>query len=135
MSICPESAKANGAAFFCSSAFKDAVFSRLALTAGGVDTMSIQNGISRYGGYDIVVSPLMKADPAEDLTGLIPLLFGSMQRAALFGSRRDVEMEVDPSIYRNYRQIYLQCTSRFDIVPYDVGTATAAGQVVGLYGG
>jgi HK97 family phage major capsid protein len=88
MAVCPENSKsAPGAGWFCSSTFKDSVFTRLALAAGGNDTSSLREGVGmRFGGYPIYVTSVMKSDATEDLTGLCPLLFGNMGRAAAFGA-------------------------------------------------
>jgi HK97 family phage major capsid protein len=139
--LLPESAKAgNGACIVCSSAFRDLVLTRLALAAGGSDSQSIQGGIvdsqgiGRFGGYRVYTSPLMPAGATTDYTGLIVALFGNFQRSTVFGDRRTFDLVVDISRYVLERQILFLVTSRFDVVNYDVGTSTAPGQCVGLYG-
>jgi hypothetical protein len=118
--------------FVCSANFRDGV-PHARLAAGGAQ-YEISKWHHRFG-YPTVVSPLMPSDSAADLTSTVPLLFGSFQRGALFGSRREMEIVFDVSRYIEYRQILAQMTERFDISIFDIGTTSLPGQIVGLYPG
>jgi hypothetical protein len=64
------------------------------------------------------------------------LAFGNLAMAAAFGDRRQLQVEFDLSRYIEYRQAYLQISSRFDIVNHLQGvSATVAGPLVALVGG
>lgn len=132
MAACPEYAKPR-ARWMCSSTVRDSVLTRLAMTAGANTSEGIQGGLGqRFMGYPIVVSQSL---PSVATNGKVFLLFGDPTMGCAFGERRQILIEVDESVYRAYRQYYIQISSRFDCVNHLAGaTPTAAGPVVGLAG-
>jgi HK97 family phage major capsid protein len=134
MAALPESVRAN-ARWFMSATAKDSILTRLALAAGGNDTQTVQQGLTRFLGYQVVTSSLLPAGASTTYNGVTIILFGDMSRTAVFGSRKGMEMVADPSIYRNYRQTYFQFVERFDCVTLGIPKSTSSiGQMVGLHG-
>lgn len=135
MGLLPEWAK-RGAKWYCSGTCRDLVFTRIAAAAGGNSTETLTGGVGpSFLGYPIVVTPVLPSNPAGDYTNSTMLLFGDLTRSSLFGLRRGFDLEVDPSRYREYRQVLIQATERFDIVNHSMGDNDSPGAVVGLYGG
>jgi HK97 family phage major capsid protein len=136
MGALPEYARI-GAAWYCSGTARDLVFSRLTATAGGNNTQTLSAALSEnYLGYPIRTSPVLPAGAATDYSGECMLAFGNLAMAAAFGDRRQLQVEFDLSRYIEYRQAYLQISSRFDIVNHLQGvSATVAGPLVALVGG
>ena len=76
----------------------------------------------------------MPAGTGTEYTDLVMCLFGDFGRSSVFGDRRTFDLQIDISRYILERQVLFLVTSRFDIVNYDMGTTTAAGQAVGMFG-
>jgi HK97 family phage major capsid protein len=77
----------------------------------------------------------MPASSSTTYNGGAPLIyFGAMKRAVAFGDRQTISMTVDPYTLADKSEIRLVGYSRADIVVHGIGTATAAGPMVGLRG-
>jgi HK97 family phage major capsid protein len=131
----PSYARRN-AKWYCSPTFADSVFLRLLLALGGATGNDIEaGGAPRFLGYPVVKCDSM---PATEANSQISCLLGDMSQAATFGDRRGVSIAMATAgsvegvdIFAS-DEIAIRGTERFDINVHDVGTATAAGPIVGL---
>ena len=105
------------------------------LAAGGGNTKVDLGGrlVDAYLGDPVRVSQKMPTSTG-DLSDVIMALYGDFRRACTLGDRRGFSVQVLTERYAEYRQIGVIATERFDFVAHDLGTATAAGPVVGFKG-
>jgi HK97 family phage major capsid protein len=121
-----------GAKFFCSSQWNAQVFDNIKATAGGNTTMTLNDRpVPAYMGYPIIVSEVM---PSSYTDTECLVLFGDLSMSSAFGARSDIEVDVSKDKYWSTDQIGVRGKERFDIINHDVGDATNAGPVVGMYG-
>jgi HK97 family phage major capsid protein len=135
-SILPLYAEA-GAAWYMSKLVYGQTVERLISAAGGNTWNILATGGPRREclGYPIILCTKM---PKTNANSQIIALFGDLSLAADFGDRKQLSIAMSDSasvggesvFERN--QIAIRATSRFDINVHDVGTATAAGPIVGL---
>jgi HK97 family phage major capsid protein len=135
-SILPQYAEI-GAKFYCSKPFWGQAIERLIAAAGGNTWNILAAGGPRREclGYEVVLCPSL---PKTVANSQISCLFGDLAQAADFGDRKQLSIAMSDSasvggesvFERN--QIAIRATSRFDINVHDVGTASAAGPIVGL---
>ncbi len=124
------------AKWYCSRAFKAAVFDRLKLANGQPQQIAGTDGTTHeFMGYPIVISNVMPSATATDYTDLVMCLFGDLRLAASLGHRRGVTVKVDGSLYLAEDQLAVQATERFDINVHDLGDNTNAGPLVAMVGG
>ena len=57
---------------------------------------------------------------------------GDLRLAATMGTRRGIEIAVDPSRYFEFDQLAIRGTQRFDLNVHEKGTASVAGPVIML---
>lgn len=95
----------------------------------GVSSLS-ESGITTFMGYPIVLSQAMPGSSAG--AGDVVALFGDFSRAGIFGIRRDFELASSTDRYIEYDQTALFGVLRACAVFHDLGSASAAGPVVGL---
>lgn len=131
----PEYAR-KGARWYCSVSAKDAIFTRILAAAGGNNMQSLQGGAGEaFLGYPIAPSPVLPSDAAANYNGKPILAFGDLRLATAFGDRRSLDFTIDASRFVEYRQIYVQVVSRFDVVSHMQGaSATVCGPMVVLFG-
>lgn len=125
----PEFAERN-AKWYCSKRFWSEVLMKLALAAGGVPAAEIMmGGEKRFLGSPVVVSQVM---PTTEANSQVPIAYGSLDMAAMFGDRRGVT--IAESIHDRFSddEIAFRGTQRFDINVHSVGVTGTAGPVVGL---
>ena len=124
--------------WYCTAEFWATVLCKIALTAGGATTESIQ-GETR---------PMFLGKPVEFVEAMphvqenssVPLLYGNLAQAAMFGDRRGVTIKMTDSNDTDFENdlMAIKGTERFDINVHDVGNADAdpkkrlAGPIVGL---
>ncbi len=60
-------------------------------------------------------------------------MFGDLRMGSIMGIRRSLTIKVLNELYAASDQVGLVATSRSDTQIFDVGTATTAGSIVGLY--
>lgn len=132
---CPSYARM-GAKWFCSPFVFDAVMARLAYAAGGNTVGNILGGSGMsFLGYPVELVEVM---PSTDATSQIVALFGSLDKAAKLGDRRQTTLAFSDSAVVGGEsvfekdQIAVRGTERIDIVVHDVGGTSAAGAIVGL---
>ena len=126
----PRWARAN-AKWYVSAPGYAASMQRIQLAAGGVLPSDIAGGTAtaRFLGYPVVdVVPMnatLGVDPSQP-----KVLFGDLRKAAMFGSRRDLQLKT--SEHRNFErdEILLRATTRWAINPHTLGDATHAGPMV-----
>jgi hypothetical protein len=123
----------------CSKPFFFQVMAVLTRAAGGVSTAEM-GGVTRqvYGGYAVNFTSGTAVMPVVTGNSQIPLLFGDIRMAADFGDRAGItiaqttEATVGSTSTFDTDSFAIRGIERFDINVHDVGTATAAGPVVGL---
>jgi HK97 family phage major capsid protein len=124
-----------GAKFYCSQAFFDATFSRLAVTAGGNTNQTVTGEYKpSFSGYEIVTSQVFPLDPTVSNASKAVCLFGRLDKAALMGERRGIQVMRSDDRYFELDQIGLKATERIDINVHDVGDTSGAGPIVALMG-
>jgi len=132
----PDYAEA-GARWVCHRSFFHSTMVRLMAAAGG-NTEAVIAGLSsgrQFLGYPVEYANIM---PSTDSNSQVACLFGDFSLAAKFGDRRAQTVEfsrdatIDSVSMFETDQVAVKGTERFDMNVHDVGTATAAGPVVGL---
>jgi len=110
---------------------------RLELAAGGVTAFEVREGnrTPMFLGYGVAISQVM---PSADANSQVACTLGDHSAAASFGDRRQptIAFSADATVggesVFERDQVAVRGTERIDINVHDVGTATAAGPVVGL---
>jgi HK97 family phage major capsid protein len=136
ISVVPEYADMNSR-WVCSKAVFGQIMERLALAAGGItyDIIKGASGGRQFMGYPATISQKCKK---TDANSQINVLFGDFSKCGSFGDRKQLSIalstdaSVDGESVFERNQVAIRVTERFDIVIHDVGTATAAGPVVGF---
>jgi HK97 family phage major capsid protein len=118
----------DNAKFICSPYVYHQVMQRLDL-AQGVSSLQTGAGAS-FLGYQVVLSQAMPGSSAG--AGDCIALFGDFSRAGAFGIRRDFEITSSTDRYIEYGQTALFGSLRATAKWHDLGSASAAGPVVGL---
>jgi HK97 family phage major capsid protein len=114
--------------FICSPFIYHQVLQRLDLSQG-VSSLQVGAG-PNFLGYPVLLSQAMPGSSAG--AGDTVLLFGDFSRAGAFGLRRDFEIVSSSERFLEFDQTALFGTIRACAVWYDLGSASAAGPVVGL---
>jgi HK97 family phage major capsid protein len=124
----------------CSKPFYYQVMARLIRAAGGVNTMEMEGGTRlQYGGFPVNLTSGTAAMPVSDSTkSQIFCLFGDYRMSSQFGDRAGITIATstdatvgDTSMF-DTDSFAIRGIERFDINNHDLGTATAAGPVVGF---
>jgi len=134
--ILPDYAE-TGAAWYCHKTVWANVLQRLAVAAGGTTSEQIQTGVFRkmFLGYPVITTNTM---PSTDANSQIVAILGDLRLAADLGDRAQMTLSVSDSASVGGQSVFerdqlaFRATERFDINVHDVGTATAAGPVVGI---
>lgn len=127
LSITPRYALPN-ARFVVSPYIYHSVMQRLDLSQG---VSSLQSGMGpNFLGYPVTLSQAMPGSAAG--AGDVVALFGDFSRAGAFGIRRDFEIASSSERYIEYSQVAFFGALRATAVWHDLGSASAAGPVVGL---
>lgn len=125
--------------WICSKPFWAQVMIRLIRATGGA-TMAEFEGKQRlmYAGYPVNWTSGTVAMPVSDANSQINCLFGDIKMAAMFGDRAGIMIATttdanvgDTSMF-DTDSFAIRGIERFDINAHDLGTATAAGPMVGL---
>lgn len=120
------------AKWYCSRAAFAASMERLAYAGGGNTTMTIGGGFGlSFLGYPVVLSQVLDATLGSN-TNTLGIIFGDLSLGVAMGDRRGITIKSSDQRYFELDQLALLGTERFDINCHDVGTATAAGPLVGL---
>jgi HK97 family phage major capsid protein len=118
------------AAFYMTPQVWSSVFLPLALGNGGATAMEVANGVApKFMGYPVYFNDSMRTAPTG---GQVIALFGDMKMSTHYGIRKDLVISASMDRYIEYRQTYVACEARFDIVTSDIGDSTNAGPVVAL---
>jgi HK97 family phage major capsid protein len=128
--LVPQYARKGDLKWYASQAFA-AQMERLALAAGGVTAMEIMQGSGKpmFLGYPVEITQTLASAEANSQ---IPVLFGDLASAALFGDRRSTTVAVSEHAAFTSDQWVIRGTERLDINVHDAGTTTQAGPIVGL---
>jgi len=135
MALLPEYA-IPGAKFYCSNMFKQAVFGRLQMAAGGNTRMETAEGpVDAYNGAPIVTSQVLpQVDTSAAIANDVICLYGNLPMACTFGERRGINVKISDERYFELDQIALKATERIDIVCHDIGTTNVVGPIVAMVG-
>jgi HK97 family phage major capsid protein len=124
--------------WFCSNEFWATVLCRIALAMGGNALGQIQNEVAPvFLGKPVEVVEVM---PHTEANSQVPLLYGNLTQAAMFGDCRGVTIKTTDSNDTDFEEdlMAVKGTERFDINVHDVGNASGtasarkAGPIVGL---
>jgi len=127
-----------GAKWYCSNSFFASVMLKIAYAGGGVTGAELLSGsmARQFLSYPVELSEVM---PTSEGNSQICCLFGDLSKAASFGDRTNgVVIDYSNSATINGKNLFesdmgaIRGVERFDINVHDVGTASAAGPVVGL---
>ena len=132
----PQYADTPNAKWYCHKTFWASVMARLAYAAGGNDTGSLTNGITKsFLGYPVEVSQVL---PSSASTAEVVCYFGDLKQAAVLGDRRGTSIAFSTdavvggvSMFET-NQIAIRGWERFDINVHSVGDTSSAGPIVGL---
>ena len=106
---------------------------RLAEAAGGNTVAQIQGGMSlQFLGFPVVISQVMNSTTTAQTSTDGLAYLGDLRLAATMGTRRGIEIAVDPSRYFEFDQLAIRGTQRFDLNVHERGTASVAGPVIML---
>ena len=124
-----------GSKWFVSQFGYATTFCRLAATAGGIVTMTI-NGVTvpTFLGRPVEVTQVLP-QVSSSLAGSVMLAFGDMSMAATLGDRRELKLNFSTERFADTDQVGVFGSERVDILVHDLGDNTTAGPVVGLVGG
>jgi HK97 family phage major capsid protein len=105
---------------------------RLLNAAGGNDLSLLAMGPTKmFMGYPVVISQVLP-QALTGTTGTLACFFGDLRQGVYMGSRRGVNVQVDPSLYFNQDALAVRATQRYDINIHDRGDASNAGGIVKL---
>ncbi len=105
---------------------------RLLNAAGGNDLALLAMGPTKmFMGYPVVISQVLP-QALTGTTGTLACFFGDLKQGVYMGSRRGVNVQVDPSIYFTQDALAVRATQRYDINIHDRGDASNAGGIVKL---
>jgi len=125
VALLPQYADNERAAFYCSRAFFYGVMVPLMLAAGGVTAGEIQNMRQKvFLGYPVHIFQTM---PKVTDNNQVCCYFGDLYAAVDFGDRRGITVRQTEANDTDFEEglISIKSTARFDIVPHDVGNASA----------
>jgi HK97 family phage major capsid protein len=111
--------------WYCSNEFWATVLCRVALALGGNALGQIQNEIVPvFLGKPVEIVEVM---PHVEANSQVPLLYGNLAQAAMFGDRRGVTVKMTDSNDTDFEEdlMAIKGTERFDINVHDVGNASA----------
>jgi HK97 family phage major capsid protein len=135
ISILPAYAQAN-AKWYCSTAVWGQSLLNMTAAGGGNTIASLEAGGSlRLLGYPVELTPSL---PSTAANSQLIALFGDLSLSSDFGDRRQTTIKMSDSAVIGgvstfeRDEVGLIGTMRFDVNNHDIGTATAAGPVVGL---
>ncbi len=123
----------------CSKTFWATVMLKLLRAAGGA-TIAELSGTQRplFAGFPVNWTSGVTAMPVTEANSQIACLFGDMSMAGTFGDRQGMTIAMSTEATVGTRKLFqsdsfaIRGIERFDINIHDVGTASAAGAVVGL---
>jgi len=135
ISALPGYALARGPKWFCPIGATHAIFGRLLRAAGGATLAELAAGVpQRYAGFPVVGCAAWTDTPSTDNSGKIIVAFGCLDLAATMGDRREIRMKVSSDRFIELDELVIVATERVDINVHDIGNASTAGPLVGLYG-
>ncbi len=105
---------------------------RLLDAAGGNTLVSLAMGAEKtFLGFPVVINQVLPS-ALTGTTATTACYFGDLKQGVYFGSRRGVNVQVDPSVYFTQDALAVRATERYDINIHDTGTATEAGGIIKL---
>jgi HK97 family phage major capsid protein len=135
ISILPAYAQSN-AKWYCSTAVWGQSLINMTAAGGGNTIASLEGGRGlRLLGFPVELTPVL---PSTVANSQLIALFGDLSLSSDFGDRRQTTIKMsDSAVIGSVScferdEIGIIGTMRFDINNHDVGTATAAGPIVGL---
>jgi HK97 family phage major capsid protein len=136
ISILPTYAQAR-AKWYCSTLLWGQCLMQLTTAGGGNTIRDLEGGETtrQFLGYPVEITTVM---PTTAANSQLCILFGDLALAADFGDRRQMTVTTSEAAVIGGTSVFerdeigLRGTMRFDINVHDVGTASAAGPMVGL---
>ncbi len=105
---------------------------RLLYAAGGNTGDNVAGGMpAQFLGYPVYFTQVLPGLGA--VAGDLTAVFGDLRMGSIMGIRRSLTIKVLNELYAASDQVGLVATSRSDTQIFDVGTATTAGSIVGLF--
>jgi HK97 family phage major capsid protein len=106
---------------------------RLAEAAGGNTVAQVAGGAPfQFLGFPVVIAQVMNSTTTAQTSTDGLAYLGDLRLAATMGTRRGIEIAVDPSRYFEFDQLAIRGTQRFDLNVHEKGTASVAGPVIML---
>jgi len=106
---------------------------RLAEAAGGNTVAQVAGGAPlQFLGFPVVIAQVMNSTTTAQISTDGLAYLGDLRLAATMGTRRGIEIAVDPSRYFEFDQLAIRGTQRFDLNVHEKGTASVAGPVIML---
>jgi HK97 family phage major capsid protein len=106
---------------------------RLAEAAGGNTVAQVAGGAPfQFLGFPVVIAQVMNSTTTAQTSTDGLAYLGDLRLAATMGTRRGIEIAVDPSRYFEFDQLAIRGTQRFDLNVHERGTASVAGPVIML---
>ncbi len=118
------------AAWYCSNAFFWTVMAPIQTAKGGVTIRELAGGpVLQFLGHPVRITQSM---PKASGDSQVPALFGDLRLSSTRGRRQELTVEESRHVKFQERQIAVLGTQRHAIANHSLGTADAAGPVVGL---
>lgn len=103
--------------------FHGTVMIPLALAAGGVYAAEVTNGVGQtFLGYPVNFVDVMP-DRNATAANSIPVVFGDMENACVFGDRQGVQVKSENDFDTD--TVKVKATERFDFIAHDLGNASS----------
>lgn len=119
--------------WFVSNAAFHAGMARLQIAAGGNNVADIGGGPElSFLGYPVTLVQVMNRTLTDQANEKGTVYFGDLAMAATFGTKRNVTIATDSSVYFKQDMTAIRGTERFDINVHERGTDTEAGPIIGL---
>lgn len=129
----PEYAAFGNPVFVCHRYFKETVFGRLQMAAGGVTKAETALGtLDTYSGIPIVTSQVMKSGVSGWTTGDMMCLLADFSLGSYLGVGQEMMFATSSERYFDTNQTGVRGIMRCDINNHDIGDTTSAGSITGL---
>jgi HK97 family phage major capsid protein len=103
---------------------------------GGNTIANLQAGVTKqFLGFPVEITQSLHNVTTDAAINTVMILFGDLAMGTTLGDRRNFRVAISNDRYFEYDQVGILVTTRFDINCHDVGTASAAGPVVGIRSG
>jgi HK97 family phage major capsid protein len=124
-----------GAKLYVSTACYGNTIVRLASTGGGLVATVGPDGelVANFCGFPVELVPSLPSSTGS-LASKLMMVAGDMRMGVALGERRQITVRRLAERFADTDQVAILATERIDINCHDIGDATTAGAIVGLYG-